>query len=139
MRLFFVVVCLFPAPLWAGCENAFRVGLTAFTEADAILSATEETLYRGLGWVSRGAVVERLEARSARTSACDEVGALQQDLARARRWVDEAERSFRLAQALCVGENRARAIRNLEALTDTRDAVAGQAEYLVSLTGRCGD
>ena len=133
----FLIACLFFVSPALACEAPFRAGLAAFAEADATLSATEESLYRGLGWASRGAVVERLEARSARTTACDEVGALQRDLARARRWVSEAETRFRLAQALCVGENRVRAARNLEALGDTADAIARQAAYLASLTERC--
>lgn len=138
MRLLFALLFLLLDTPASACETPFRAGMAAFAEADAILRAAEETLYRGLGWVSHAAVIARLEARSARTSACDEVGALQRDLARARRWVTEAERSFRLAQALCMGENRLRAERNLDALTDTDTAIVDQADYLLSLTRICG-
>jgi len=119
------------------CERAFRSGLASFADADRRLRDTERALYSGLGWASRSAVLDRLEALSARTTACQEVDAQIDNLIRAARQLTRAEQNFRLARTLCILENQTRADQNLEALTDTARAVQVQRDYLDTLRDRC--
>jgi hypothetical protein len=111
--------------------------MRAYLAADRALTATEEVLYRGLGWASRDRVLDRLEARSALTTACQEVAALRNDLVEAAQSVQRARSQFTLARALCLGENQNRAEGNLAALSDTEAAIAVQQAYLSDLSDRC--
>jgi len=133
---FALILAATPA-LGNACESHFRAGLRAGAPLDARLAAIESTLYYGLGWVTRDTVLERLENRSAQTTACQEIDALQGEVLAVQRRLDMADRSFRLAAALCWDINRARAERNLAALQDTARSAADLSEYLASLAGRC--
>ncbi|GAB4270361.1 MAG: hypothetical protein Kow0013_22560 [Pararhodobacter sp.] len=133
----FLLIFLFLATPVAACEASFRAGMRAFDAADRALTATEDALYRGLGWVSRGRVLDRLENLSATTTACEEIARLRDDLARATRFLERARAQFTLARSLCPGENRRRAEANLDALGDTAAAIAVQATYLADLAERC--
>ncbi|MCB1407280.1 MAG: hypothetical protein KDK01_13770 [Rhodobacteraceae bacterium] len=138
LRCLALFLSLLIAPLGAdACEPQFRAGMVAFAAADRALRAAEETLYSGLGWASRGRVLERLEARSGLTTACDEVAVLRHDMLAASRQLDHARTQFGLARALCMGENQRRAAANLVALADTGMAIATQTEFLNDLAARC--
>lgn len=121
----------------AACEASFRAGLSHYAALDARLTAVETALYHGIGWVSRGAVLTRLEQRSALTTACQEVHDQRDSLARARASLDRATQSFQLASALCIGENRARAQANLDALSDSARALTDLDGFVASLVPRC--
>ncbi|MFN4101183.1 MAG: hypothetical protein ACK4GT_15545 [Pararhodobacter sp.] len=138
MRFLALILTFVAAPVWANaCESHFRAGLRAGAPLDARLAAIESTLYHGLGWVNRSTVLERLENRSALTTACQEIDALQAEVLAVQRRLGEAERSFRLAASLCWGVNRARAERNLDALQDSARAAGDLSGYLASLAQRC--
>jgi len=121
------------------CERAFRAGMTAYQQADQRLRQVEDTLYTGLGWATRARVLERLEARSALTSACQEVGAQADSLRRAQSLAQNADQSFRLATAVCMGVNRDRAQGNIDALTDLTRELRDQITYLTDLSTRCDE
>ncbi|WP_370226069.1 hypothetical protein [Pararhodobacter marinus] len=139
MRHLFLAFSLIAAgPLRADpCEQHFITGLTAGQPVDAWLTRTEAFLYAGLGWVTRGAVMDRLEGRSIQTTACEEITVLQNELSLVQQRLLQAERAFRLATSLCWGENRVRAQRNLDALVDHRTGAEDIAMYLASLRERC--
>lgn len=139
MRFFlFGLLALMAVPVQA-CEAAFRAGAVAFSLADRTVTMTEMRLYNGVGWVTREAVLDRLENYSERTTACDEVTGLRADLGFAQSKINETRMQFTRALYRCTGENRRRAQRNLEALEDTAQAISVQDAYLVSLSNRCGD
>ena len=137
MRLILALFLLLPTPLWASCERNFRGGLAAFDAAARTLSQTEDTLYSGLGWASRSRVLNRLEERSAQTSACREVAILRGDLAGAMQQIDRARALFSMASAQCDPVNRTRAQGNLDALDDTARDINVQEDYLRDLSTRC--
>ncbi|MBN8291463.1 hypothetical protein JI664_05785 [Rhodobacter sp. NTK016B] len=138
-RLALILVLLSAAPVRADpCEQHFIAGLTAGQPVDDWITRTEAFLYTGLGWVTRRAVMDRLEDRSMQTTACQEIDVLQNELSLVERRLSQAERAFRLATSLCWGENRTRAQRNLDALDDHRTGAADIGAYLASLEDRCG-
>ena len=132
-----IFLLLLPTPLWASCASAFRTGITAFNDAAQTLSATEDTLYAGLGWASRARVLEKLEDRSTATTACTEIGILRSALIGAQRQIELARTQFTLAFAQCTGENQRGAQGNLDALNDTASDIDTQAVYLADLATRC--
>lgn len=120
------------------CEPQFRAGLAAFAALEGRLTDVETVLYSDLAWVSRNAVVARLEQRSALTTACQEVATLRATLEVAQGDLDRAAQSFRLATALCIGENRVRAQGNIDNLDDSARALTDLIGYLDRLRGLCG-
>ena len=137
MRLVLLFLLL-ATPLYADpCADHFRAGLRVARPLDVWLGETEATLYAGLGWVTRARVMERLEARSAVTNACQEAAILRRDLHVAQDRLLAAQRSFQLAAALCWDINRTRAQRNLAALDDQAVALRDMAGYIETLDDRC--
>ncbi|MCW1933109.1 hypothetical protein [Pararhodobacter zhoushanensis] len=137
MRLVLLFIVL-ATPLYADpCADHFRAGLRVARPLDVWLAETEATLYAGLDWVTRARVMERLEARSAVTSACQEVATLRRALHAAQDRLIAAQRSFQLASALCWDVNRARAQGNLASLDDHATALRDLAGYIASLDERC--
>lgn len=126
-----------PAVAADPCEDHFRAGLTAYRLVDTRLDEIEVTLYAGLGWVTRRGVLARLEDLSARTTACEEVGVVQDRLSRVGRDLGEAQRRFQLAAALCHGINRGRAEGNVERLTDSAAMLNDLENYVRSLARIC--
>ena len=137
-RLIALSLVLAATPAGAGsCEQAFRAAMAAYRQADQRLTMVEETLYAGIGWATRARVLERLESRSALTSACQEVAALSDSLARAQVLAQGSDQGFGLAATLCLGVNQARAQGNIDALSDTLRDIRTQADYLSSLSAQC--
>lgn len=120
------------------CGDHFRNAMTAAVPVDQWLTETEDLLYTGLGWVTRSAVWDRLEARRASTNACQELQIIRNELDLVHRRIAEADRGFRLATAFCWGVNRERAQRNLLALEDSTTMARDVEGYLASLEERCG-
>lgn len=138
MRLIVALLLLTtPARATDACEVHFRAGMDAFRLMDAGLTGIETSLYQGLSWVTREAVLERLEGRSARTTACQEVAALRARLDRVSLDLGEATRRFQLASAFCGGVNRTRADDNLQRLTASAGYLHDLDAYLVSLAAIC--
>ena len=138
MRLVALLLFL-AAPAWARdpCADHFRAGLAAYRQADSGIAETQTALYAGLGWVTRAAVFARLEDRSPRTSACQELDHERDALARIGTTLTAARQQFVLAAAFCPGENRRRAQANLDALGDSDTAWRDLTEYLLSFRDRC--
>lgn len=138
MRLFVLILTLIATPLWAdACEDQFRAGLAAGRDVDGELAALQASLYTGLGWVTRRAVIARLEDRSPTTTACQEIDLLRARFLRLQQNAETAENRFRAAAALCWGINRTRAERNVTALRDNQRDIREQLTYLDSLNPRC--
>lgn len=138
MRLLLLFMLLARPALAADpCEDHFRAGISAFRLVDDRLTEVEVTLYAGLGWVTRGGVLARLEERSGRTTACQEVALVQDRLSRVGRDLGEAQRRFQLAAAMCYGVNRTRAEGNLDRLTDSATMLNDLENYVRSLARIC--
>lgn len=133
--LVFLLVSALPAQ---ACETSFRSGLRAFARADALTREIEHRLYYGIGWASRSAVIERLEAASVSTTALSEINELQALATSGLRALDRSRRFFNRAILRCDLVNRQRAHDNLDAMTDTQSFLETHDAYLQRLAREVG-
>lgn len=133
-------LALLAPPLWATpCEAWFRDGLLSFLAQDRALRALRVEVYGPGAWVNATQVLARLEARSALTDQCGELASMQTRLAAISAQLDEAERQFRIAAALCFSTNRERAHDNLALVRQVGVVLADEVAFLnaVGVTAAC--
>lgn len=126
------------SPLWAdACADRFRAGQSAYQAQDSALRLLRAEAYGPAAWVSAAQLLARLEARSDLTGPCDELADLQLRLDAIGALLDDAERQFGLAVALCHSTNRDRAQGNLDLVREASLGFADEVGFLVAVAAAC--
>jgi len=135
-----VVLIALAGPLLATpCEERFRAGAAAYARFDAAMDTIEDGIFTGTGWASVPRVLDRLERRSALTTACQELASFRMLADSASVAMRRAAREFSLATALCFGPNQTRAQQNQETLGRNSLEFNDLSRFFNQLERACGE